>query len=297
MKKILIIGLLLTGASASAQKTTTFEVAPVSSVPASAQPVGTSVPLALLANTRVKVKFLTEINTEDKSSKVGDRPRLEVAEDVSINGVTVIPMGTPVTGELTAIRNKGMWGKSGKIEGRVLTMSLNGRTIRMSGSFDDKGTTGSAGVVASVALIPVAGFFITGTSARIPSGSIINAFVDEDVFFNTLANNSIEKTAGPITLAEQAALRAALRKKLNDPESARFRWLERKSKDGMTYCGFVNAKNRFGGYVGFAPYLAVVQGAFAEIIEFDSPDTDVKVVREQCAKRGIDLAGPTIDDN
>ena len=88
-----------------------------------------------------------------------------------------------MTGELTAVRNKGMWGKSGKIEGRVLNLSLNGRTIRMSGAFDDKGVTGTAAVVGAVLLIPVVGFFVTGTSARIPAGSQISSYVDEDIVF------------------------------------------------------------------------------------------------------------------
>lgn len=186
MKKILIIGLLLAGTSAHAQNAPIVEVSPANTVtatPVSAEQVGNAETRTLRGGAQVRVKFLTEITTEDKASKVGDRPRLEVAEDVTVDGVTVIPRGTPVTGELTAVRNKGMWGKSGKIEGRVLNMSLNGRTVRMSGAFDDKGVTGTAGVVAAVALIPVVGFFVTGTSARIPAGGVISAFVDEDVSF------------------------------------------------------------------------------------------------------------------
>ena len=132
----------------------------------------------------MRVTFLHEITTEDKASKVGDRPRMEVAENVVVDGVTVIPKGTPVTGELTAVRNKGMWGKSGKLEGRVLNLSLNGRTVRMSGAFDDKGVTGTAAVVGAVLLVPIVGFFVTGTSARIPAGGQISAYVDEDIVFN-----------------------------------------------------------------------------------------------------------------
>ena len=132
----------------------------------------------------MRVTFLHEITTEDKASKVGDRPRMEVAENVVVDGVTVIPKGTPVTGELTAVRNMGMWGKSGKLEGRVLNLSLNGRTVRMSGAFDDKGVTGTAAVVGAVLLVPIVGFFVTGTSARIPAGGQISAYVDEDIVFN-----------------------------------------------------------------------------------------------------------------
>jgi hypothetical protein len=179
MKNLVLICLLLAGTSVYAQNTTVVEAIPSSTTEMGA---GTET-RTLRGGAQVRVKFLTEITTEDKASRVGDRPRLEVAEDVTVDGVTVIPRGTPVTGELTAVRNKGMWGKSGKIEGRIINMSLNGRTVRMSGSFDDKGVTGTAGVVAAVALVPVVGFFVTGTSARILSGGVVSAYIDEDVSF------------------------------------------------------------------------------------------------------------------
>ena len=128
---------------------------------------------------------------------------MEVAEDVVIDGVNVIPKGTAVTAELTAVRNKGMWGKSGKLEGRVLNMNLHGRTVRMSGAFDDKGITGTAGVVAAVVLVPVVGFFVTGTSARIPSGSQISAYVDEDIVF------TVTPVAAPLPIEIPAPVEAA----------------------------------------------------------------------------------------
>jgi hypothetical protein len=175
MKILIFSSLLLAGTSVYAQSTT--------SVPMTSEMTAGTETRTLRGGAQVRVKFLNEITTEDKASRVGDRPRLEVAEDITVDGVTVIPRGTPVTGELTAVRNKGMWGKSGKIEGRIINMSLNGRTVRMSGSFDDKGVTGTAGVVAAVALVPVVGFFVTGTSARIPAGGVISAFIDEDLSF------------------------------------------------------------------------------------------------------------------
>jgi len=186
MKKAILFGLIVTTAiysanaqdNGSTQANSTIAVAPLVS-----EPSAEATTRIVRGGSQIRVQFLHEITTEDKASKVGDRPRLEVAENVVIDGVTVVPKGTPVVGELTAVRNKGMWGKSGKIEGRVLNMSLNGRTIRMSGAFDDKGVTGTAGVVAAVALVPVVGFFVTGTSARIPAGGQISAYVDEDIVF------------------------------------------------------------------------------------------------------------------
>ena len=79
-----------------------------------------------------------------------------------------------------------MWGKSGYIGARVVSLKLNGRNVRLSGTFDDKGVTGTGGVVAAIALIPVAGFFTTGTSAFIASGSGVKGFLDEDLAFQAV---------------------------------------------------------------------------------------------------------------
>ena len=85
-------------------------------------------------------------------------------------------------GEITDVRNKGMWGKSGHLGARLLYVTVNGRQIRLSGAFDDKGVAGGIGAVAVSAIVFLpAGFFMTGTSAMVPAGSIIKSFVDEDV--------------------------------------------------------------------------------------------------------------------
>lgn len=93
----------------------------------------------------------------------------------------MIPAGSPATGEITTVRNKGMWGKSGGINARLLFVRANGKQIRLTGAMDEKGTTGTAGVVGAALLLPVAGFFMTGTSAVIPLGAPVTGFVDEDV--------------------------------------------------------------------------------------------------------------------
>jgi len=122
-----------------------------------------------------------EITTKKKAARVGQRFMMETAEPVVVNSITVIPAGTPAWGEITGVRNKGMWGKSGKLDARVLYLRINGRQIRLTGTFDDKGVTGTAGVVGAIALVPIAGFFMTGTSAVLPKGGTVGGFIDEDV--------------------------------------------------------------------------------------------------------------------
>lgn len=138
----------------------------------------------LRAGAKIPVRTLVELTTKKKAIKVGDRINIETAEPVMVGSNIVIPAGTPGIAEITSVRNKGMWGKSGFIEGRVLYVRLDGRQVRLTGTFNDKGVTGTVGVVGAIALIPVAGFFTTGTSANIASGTIIPAFLDEDLAFS-----------------------------------------------------------------------------------------------------------------
>ena len=80
----------------------------------------------------------------------------------------------------------------------------------MTGTFDDKGVTGTAAVVGAILLVPVVGFFTTGTSARIPVGSPIKAFVGEDVALAFVATEPAAMTVpvqsspanAPVTIAK-----------------------------------------------------------------------------------------------
>lgn len=155
----------------------------------------------LRAGTPVSFKLLEEVTTKDKAARVGQRINLEVAASVEVEGQTVIPAGTPAWGELTGVRNKGMWGKSGKLDAQMLFLRLNGRQIRLTGSFDDKGVTGTGAVVGAVLLLPIAGFFMTGTSALLPKGGTVGGFIDEDVplaFAAASAAPMVVPVAGPV---------------------------------------------------------------------------------------------------
>lgn len=138
----------------------------------------------LRAQTPVIFRMSEELTTKKKNLRVGQRFNLEVAEPVIVDGSTVIPVGAPATGEITEVRNKGMWGKSGYIGAQLVQVRVGDRTIRLSGSFDDKGVTGTGGVVAAIALLPIAGFFTTGTSAFIPIGAQVKGYIGEDVPLN-----------------------------------------------------------------------------------------------------------------
>jgi hypothetical protein len=180
--------------SAMAQAVAPAPAAPPSAATATVLPAPAD--NVIHVGTPISLKLGEEITTKEKQARVGQRVNLQVAEALEVDGHVVIPVGTPAVGEITEVRNKGMWGKSGHLTAQVLYLRLGTRQIRISGTFDEKGSTGTGGVVAAVVFVPIAGFLVTGTSATLPLGMPVKAFIDEDlpVVFN-----------GPATPAPLAA--------------------------------------------------------------------------------------------
>jgi len=161
----------------------------------------------LRVGTVVPLRLSEELTTKGKKLRVGHRFHLETSEPVMVNGVTVVPVGSPAVGEITDVRNKGMWGKSGHLGARILYVTVNGRQIRLSGAFDDKGVAGGIGAAAVSAIVFLpAGFFMTGTSAKVPVGAMVKGFVDEDVQLNIAAAAPAPLTVGvPVSAMAVAA--------------------------------------------------------------------------------------------
>ena len=135
----------------------------------------------LRAGAPVPVVLSEFLTTKGKNLKVGQKVQLEIAQDVLLDGRVVIPARSPVEGVLTEIRNKGMWGKSGAIRLHINSVNINGTNIRLKGDMDTRGETGTAGVVGALVVLPVAGFFVTGTSAEMPLNMPGRAFLDQDI--------------------------------------------------------------------------------------------------------------------
>lgn len=205
--RLIACGLVLAPSAVLAQTAAPAPVfAPVATAPVFAPVNGNAV---LRTGTEVPLRLAEELTTKGKKLRVGQRVRLETSAPVIVQGVTVIPAGSPAVGEITDVRNKGGWGKSGHFGGRVLSVSANGRQIRLSGAFDDKGKAGGVGAVAVSALIfAPAGFFMTGTSAHLPVGSPVKGFVDEDVPLALSASAAAPMTvSAPVVISSPATSR------------------------------------------------------------------------------------------
>ncbi len=173
---------------------------PVSAQTSTTMAVGGPQSAILRTGTKVPLKLNEELTTKGKKLKAGQRFNMEVTEPVLVDGQTVIPLGAPAVGEITDVRNKGMWGKSGKLNAQILYVTVNGRQIRLTGTFDDKGTAGGAGAVATSALVFLpAGFFMTGTSAKVAIGTPVTGFVGEDVPLAFTGSTGAQPMAVPVS--------------------------------------------------------------------------------------------------
>lgn len=175
----------------------------------------------LRAGTSVTLRTVTNLTTEGKELIVGTRFHLETTDPIRVNGATAIPAGSRAMGEITQVRNKGMWGKSGGITARLLFVTVDGRQLRLSGTLSDKGSTGTVGVVAAVAFIPVAGFLVTGTSARVPIGTIVTGYLEEDLPVTIAdATPTVPIVIAPEAVATMASVPVATGPNLVVPVSA-----------------------------------------------------------------------------
>lgn len=148
-----------------------------------AAPAGTAAQVApaavLRQGTPVALKTLAPLSS--RRARQGQRFDLEVMDEVRVDGMLVIPRGAHGVGEVSRVVTKGMMGKAGKIEVRVLFVEVGGSRIRLDGTASDKGASGAAPVVLAAPLIGVSAAFFTGKSAVLPAGSSIQGFVFADL--------------------------------------------------------------------------------------------------------------------
>lgn len=181
MSRIAFIA-LFAATSVSAQTPSAASQPSSSTSPPTLATIAPAAPTTTLrAGAEVLLRTVEPLTTEHKSLKEGQRIHLGVAENVMLGNLIVIPAGSSAVAEVTDVQNKGMWGKSGHFSARVLYTRVGDRQIRLFGMFNEHGSTGTAGVLAAIAFVPIAGFLVTGTSARMPAGTPIKAFLDEDL--------------------------------------------------------------------------------------------------------------------
>lgn len=104
--------------------------------------------------------------------------------------------------------------------------------------------------------------------------------------------------AEPLPEAARVAVIKSLKDQMLDGETARWRWPDQ--IPGDWYCGFVNAKNRFGAYVGFRPYMTMLmqgsKGWVSAPVVVGGDDRSSKVASSMCREKGYSMLSIPPDD-
>jgi hypothetical protein len=124
---------------------------------------------------------LREVNSRDHEA--GHRFRLRVDEDVVVDGVKVIPIGSKAWGEVISSEGTSGAGKSGRLNARLLYVEADGKQVRVTGERQTSGTGGTGQVVGGVVAFGLLGLLMKGNNATIKAGEILNGYTVEDTFF------------------------------------------------------------------------------------------------------------------
>jgi hypothetical protein len=79
----------------------------------------------------------------------------------------------------------------------------------------------------------------------------------KDSRFKKIMVTSCPSNIKALTKSQRIIIEKTIKDGLKDPYSAHFKWSKNFSScyaNIKTYCAFVNAKNSFGGYIGYTPF-------------------------------------------
>lgn len=157
-------------------------------VPAAApQPATSPSPNTLLDGTPVKMRISETVSSAD--AKVGQEIPFEVLEDITVNGLTVIPKGASAIATVTAVEPKRSMGRAGKLDISISYVRLRDqekaalRAVKDVKGGGHVGAMTGAMVATSIVFFPAAPLFlfIHGKDITIPQGTEMTAFVQGDM--------------------------------------------------------------------------------------------------------------------
>lgn len=118
------------------------------------------------------------------------------------------------------------------------------------------------------------------------------------IVLTALTLHPLQCEARALTPAERAAVEKAIKDQLIDPDSARFKHPDVPFAPGLVsglYCGYVNSKNRSGGYNGDVQFMAAFtrvtikpvqyRGDVIGIADIDPNSAESQSISEICAEK------------
>jgi hypothetical protein len=147
--------------------------------------------LVIPKGTKVTVSFDQALNS--KTTKVGQRVRLHVADDVLVGGQKVIAKGASVNGVINKVSKRKRFGRNAEmrivlrpvesvVAGKKVPLEAGGKGEEVSGRKSAQAAGASAGGAAVLGPVGlVGGYFVTGKAVDIKVGDTLVTEVPKDV--------------------------------------------------------------------------------------------------------------------
>jgi hypothetical protein len=125
--------------------------------------------------TGTEVRLVFDQAVSSKTAKPGDKVKLHVADDVSVNGKTYLKADTPVTGVISSVKKRAHFGQNARLQLTLLpvhNITLSPKTAgKSTGSRPDHAAEAAgAGAVVLGPIGLLGGYFVVGKSVEIKVG-------------------------------------------------------------------------------------------------------------------------------
>jgi hypothetical protein len=154
---------------------------------ANAQATAPSKGFALQDGTAVTLRLGRSLSSADANA--GDRVDFEVAEEVSVNRIVVIPKDSPASGIVITAHKKRRMGRAGKLDVNIDSVQLADgekatlRAVKESQGGSHTGIMAGGMVATSLIVWPAAPVFLLmhGKDVTIPKGTEVTAYISGDL--------------------------------------------------------------------------------------------------------------------
>jgi hypothetical protein len=197
MKSVIagVSGVLLFCGLSVAQDRPAAQPAPAQAIEAAR---GQEKPASIRVSRDTEVELRMAQSLSSKHAVIGERVELTVAEDLVANGWVVVPKGTRVLGTVKVGKKKEKPGNSHELVLEIDYIAMGDRHIKLGGREAANGKVNKGTVAASTVAFGVVGLLVSlnARTATIPEGSILPAWVDEDIDLPPLREAKRDEAAG-----------------------------------------------------------------------------------------------------
>jgi hypothetical protein len=139
-------------------------------------------PIKIVEGTEMSVRIEDRLTSKDANE--GDRFTITLDDDVTLSDGTVLKAGYRGVGEIVEARRNGAMGRTGKLNIRLNYLKVGEQRIRLRGAKSAQGDHRTGTQVVTVVLVGVFAGFVKGKNTEIPKGTLVSAFVDQDVMLD-----------------------------------------------------------------------------------------------------------------